>query len=67
MVNHMLAPGPAGVKIRFMGEFMLLLDRISVRDEDNILQCTAPGDLTAAGILCGTKVQSKSERKGSPL
>ena len=28
--SHLLAPGPAGVKGRFVTEIMLLLDRISV-------------------------------------
>ena len=32
--THLLAPGPAGVKGGFMGELMLLLDGISVGDED---------------------------------
>ena len=32
--THLLAPGPAGVEGRFMGEFMLLLDGISMGDED---------------------------------
>ena len=31
---HLLVPKPAAVKSRFVGKFMLLLDGISVGDED---------------------------------
>ena len=31
---HLLAPGSAGVEGEFVGELMLLLDGISVGDED---------------------------------
>ena len=31
---HLLAPGPADVEGRFLREFMLMLDGISVGDED---------------------------------
>ena len=30
---HMLAPGAAGVKAKFVGKFVLLLDMISVKDK----------------------------------
>ena len=35
---HLLATGPAGVKGMFEGEFMILLDRSSVGDEETSLQ-----------------------------
>ena len=39
---HLLAPGPVGVEGGFVGELMLLLDAISVGDEDTFPDSTVP-------------------------
>ena len=64
---HLLAPGPAGVKGGFVGEFLLLLDGKSVAYEDTLPSSTVTSGLTAARSWWSTKVQSTRERQGSPL
>ena len=44
---HLLAPRPAGVECWFVGEFMLLLDGISVGEEDTFPASSVLRGLTA--------------------
>ena len=64
---HLLATGPAGVKGRFEGEFMLLLYGSSTGDEDTFPASNVTRGLIAARSWWSTKVQSKREREGSTL
>ena len=41
----LLVPEPAGVESGFVGEFMLLLDGIIVRDEDTVSASSVPPKL----------------------
>ena len=62
--TYLLVLRPTGVEGGNVGEFMLLLDGISVGDRDTILESTVSSGLNAAMRWWSTKVQSTRERQG---